>query len=323
MKFGILGLGNHARNRVMPAIVKAGHEISAIYSRNIEKAREEGSKYSSTAYDHIDSFMKSGIDAVYIASPNFLHFEQAKESLARGKHVLLEKQMTLRNEHAAELVKFAAEKELALAIGFHMRFHPAVEKVKEMIRDGLVGDLTYISGMWANLSSRSYDTPDTRWWTEDDKAGGGSVMGTGVHVIDTINYITGEWPKSVGAVRLPPGAVLDTTEHLTLRYPSVIANAISSRRIKNAENSLIVCGTAGTIKVRGMFSTDVNSRLLLGAEPIAEFGGINLYEEEIKAFSAYVRGQKSKIATGADGEIVVRIVNAAVTADREGKSVPL
>lgn len=323
MKFGILGLGNHAKSKVMPAIAKAGHEIVAVYSRRIEKAREEGSKYSSTAYDNIDHFMQSGIEAVYIASPNFLHYEQARQSLMQGKHVLLEKQMTLRNEHAAELVRLAAEKELSLAVGFHLRFHPAVAQVRKMIQEGRLGDLTYISGIWASFSSRNYDNPDNKWWMEGEQSGGGSIMGTGVHVMDTINYIVGEAPQSVNCFKMPRGAVIDTTEQVSLQYPSLVASAVSSRRVRNSENSLIVSGTGGTVTVRGMFSTDVNSKLLLGAEPLEQFSGLDMYEEEVKAFHDMVRGRKSAIATGSDGELVVRMVNAASAAEKEGRSVKL
>ncbi len=323
MKFGILGLGNHAKSKVMPAIAKAGHEISAIYSRKIEKAREEGSKYSSRAYDSLEGFMKSGIDAVYIASPNFLHYEQAKQSLLNGKHVLLEKQMTLRNDHASELVRLAADKGLALAVGFHLRFHPAIGQVRKMIQEGRLGELTYISGIWASYSSRNYDNPDNKWWMEDEQAGGGSVMGTGVHVMDTINYIAGEAPQSVNCFKIPRGAVIDTTEQVSIQYPSVVASAVSSRRIRNSENSLVVCGTGGTVTVRGMFSTDVNSKLLLGAEPMEQFSGLNMYEEEVKAFNDLVRGHSGVIATGSDGELVVRMVNAATAAEKEGRSVKL
>ena len=130
MKFGIAGLGNHAINRVMPVFREAGQEISALYSRSIDKARKEGMKYNAKPFDNLDSFFQSGdFEAVYIASPNFLHYGQAKLALEQGKHVLLEKQMTLKTDEAEELVRLADQNHLALAIGFHMRFHQACIRV--------------------------------------------------------------------------------------------------------------------------------------------------------------------------------------------------
>ncbi len=80
--------------------------------------------------------MKPGIEAVYIASHNFLHYEQARQSLLQDKLVLLEKHMTLHNEHAVELVRLAAEKEMSLEVSFHLRFRTAVELVRKMIHHG-------------------------------------------------------------------------------------------------------------------------------------------------------------------------------------------
>ena len=169
MKFGIAGLGNHAINRVMPAMAASGNQITSVYSRNIDKARKEGAKYNSTPYDNYEKMLEAGdFDAIYIASPNFLHYPQTKAALQNGKHVLLEKQMTLKAEEAHELNTLAKEKNLKLALGFHLRFHPAVIDVKKMLNEGKFGNISYISGMFTNLSSRSYDEPDHKWWAEEE-----------------------------------------------------------------------------------------------------------------------------------------------------------
>jgi Predicted dehydrogenases and related proteins len=179
MRFGIIGLGNHAINRVMPAIVTSGNQIAAVYSRNLEKARKESIPYGSEPFDDLDAFFEKGdFESVYIASPNFLHYSQAMKSLESGKNVLLEKQMTLRNEDAADLVSTAERRGLALAVGFHMRFHPAVAEVRKMVRSQELGKIAYIRGVWAGLSQPSSGNPDRQWWSEEDKVGGGSVMGT-------------------------------------------------------------------------------------------------------------------------------------------------
>ena len=95
MKFGVIGLGNHAINRVMPAIMLSGNSIEAVYSRNPEKAERIGRKFGGKAFDNLERMLSSDLDAVYIASPNNLHYENALAALDHGKHVLLEKPMTL------------------------------------------------------------------------------------------------------------------------------------------------------------------------------------------------------------------------------------
>ncbi len=324
MKFGVAGLGNHAINRVMPVFREAGQEINAVYSRSIDKARKEGMKYNAKPFDNLDSFFESGdFEAVYIASPNFLHYGQAKLALEHGKHVLLEKQMTLKTEEAEELVELAGQKHLVLALGFHMRFHPAIREIHRIVRSGELGDISYITGMWASLSARSYDNPDVKWWREDDKVGGGAVMGTGVHVMDTMNYILGKYPDRLSSFREPLGHVIETTEHVTLQYGPTIVDVVASRAMKNPMNNLTLYGTDGTLVATGVFSTSVESSLLMDGKKIKDFRGVNVYKEEVRAFADLVQGKESHIATGRDGAMVVKMVNMAFEADRDTKAFKL
>jgi predicted dehydrogenase len=312
MKFGIVSLGNHAMNRVMPAIKSSGNEISAIYSRNMEKAKRESLKYGSKPFDNLDQFFSdSDFEAVYISSPNFMHFEHAKRSLEEGKHVLLEKQMTLRNEDAEKLADLSSKKRLHLAVGFHMRFNPAVEDLKKMISSGDLGEIAHIHGTWAHLSTGSRTNPDSKWWSEDDKAGGGSVMGTGVHVIDTINYLLGRKPDSVYGIKRPEGKVIEDTEAIIMQYGDTVGEALSSRSIAGAFNSLVVQGNRTTLVAENVFGTSVACSLKREGKIIKEYGEGNVYQKEVTSFVDLVNGKKSTIATVKDGEVVVKIVNAA------------
>lgn len=316
MKFGIVGLGNHAINRVMPALAASGNQISSIYSRNIDKARKEALKYNSRPYDSYESMLEIGdFDSVYIASPNFLHYSQTKEALLKGKHVLLEKQMTLKSEEAKELVDIAAKNNLKLALGFHMRFHPAINDAKKILQKGDLGDISYISGIWSHVSTRSYDHPDNRWWREDDKSGGGSVMATGVHIMDTLNYLLGKRPDRLCAFRNPSGEIIETTEHVTLQYSNTVADAISSRAMLGGMNHLNIFGSKGTLTLTGVFSTSVDSSMIIDGKKMKDYRGVDLYKEEIRAFVNLAEGNESNIATGEDGYSVVRMVEYAFRSD--------
>lgn len=319
MKFGVAGLGNHAINRVMPVMSDSGNRITAIYSRNIDKARKEGQKYSAQPFDSFESFLENGeFDAVYIASPNFLHYEQTKAALLSGRHVLLEKQMTLQISEAKELVDLANEKGLKLAIGFHMRFHPAVYEIKQIVESGELGSISYILGMFVVLSGRNYQDSDTKWWTEDEKVGGGAVMATGVHIIDTLNYILGRYPDRITAFRNPRNEVIERTEHVTLQYGETIADAVASREVKYSTNDLSIYGSNGTLVATNFFSTKiVECSLFRDGRKVKEYKGLNPFREEIRAFVSMVEKGESTIATGKDGYEVVRIVNYAFDSDRD------
>ncbi len=319
MKFGIIGAGNHAQRKVMPAIVKAGHEVSAIYSRNVEKAKKIGLKYLSKPYDDLETFFTGGFEAVYIASPNHLHFDHAIAALKRKKHVLLEKQMTLRTEHAEELVRFSQKQGLSLKIGFHLRFHPAVMEIRKLVLDGSIGKPVYSMGMWAYKSTGKHTDPDNRWWDEDDKAGGGSVMGTGVHVIDTFNYIFSSRPVRVSATRYPEKKVIDRSESVYMDYGKHSAVAVSSRDMEHPDNSLRIYGTEGSIVATNLFGVDVDTQLYINGKKKKSFSGVNMYEGEVRSFYASTMGEPSEIADASDGLEVVKIVNGAFDGDYTGR----
>ena len=319
MKFGVIGIGNHAQKRVMPAIFNTKNEIEAVYSRSIEKAIKVSREYHSKPYDDLGHFLDHNIEAVYIASPNFLHYAHAKKALLKNKHVLLEKPMTLTNEEALDLVNNANERKLKLAVGFHLRFHPAIEKIKNLMQE--LGTITYITGTWSSYSVARPTHPDRLWWYEEDKVGGGPVMGTGVHVIDTINNVLSRYPDSVFASRIPSKAVIENTEYITLKYLNIIATVLASRNIANPDNSLIIYGTDGTLIAKDFFNTEVGGSLILikNKKEESRLEKLNMYEAEILDFINLVKGKPSKIARGMDGYQVVKIVNAAFESDSTNK----
>jgi predicted dehydrogenase len=325
MKFGVIGLGNHAINRVMPAIMLSGNSIEAVYSRNPEKAERIGRKFGGKAFDNLEQMLSSDLDALYIASPNNLHYENALAALDHGKHVLLEKPMTLSYEDSKKLVNKADQDHLSLAIGFHLRLHPAVEQIKRHVLNGDLGDITTVDACWGGFSSSSRtvtEDSDNRWWSDEALVGGGSIMGTGVHVFDALNNIMGMHPDRISSFRDPRGSIIDSTTSTIMSYGATIAHAVSSRRMFLPDNSLRITGTEGSLICTGLFSTEIRSSLNVNGR-IRRFRSGNIYRKEIDAFVDLVDGRHSAIATGRDGSVVVRMTELAIRSDLEERSFPV
>ncbi|MFH0740179.1 MAG: Gfo/Idh/MocA family oxidoreductase [bacterium] len=81
---------------------------------------------------------------IVIASPAVSHYELAKKALIAGKHVFVEKPLALKVQHGEELVALAKDKELVLMVGHLLLYHPAIVKLKEMIKSGDLGEIRYI-----------------------------------------------------------------------------------------------------------------------------------------------------------------------------------
>lgn len=308
MRFGVIGLGNHALNRVMPAIVESGNEIAAITTQNQEKGEMISEKFNCKYSKDLHEMLSEDIDAVYIGSPNYMHYDQAMKSLGKDKHVLVEKQMTLRPSEAKELNNLASERRLKVGVGFHLRFHPALNDIKEQF---LNENLLEISGKWGHVSSHQVSNPDNKWWTEQEKVGGGSIMGTGVHVIDTVLSLFGKFPRKVTAFRIPDQRIIEDSMIVHMQFEHGFGNALSSREIKPVANDLQILTTDKNILCKNFFSTGAESSLWVNDELVKNYERTNLYEKEVDGFTEYVFGNPTGIAKGEDGYRVVRVVEDA------------
>ena len=92
LKLGVIGTGAISHHFIEAAHASGKYQLVAVYSRKLETAATFASHYENIQlFDQLEVFFKSSFDVVYIASPNSLHFAQAKAALSAGKHVILEK----------------------------------------------------------------------------------------------------------------------------------------------------------------------------------------------------------------------------------------
>ena len=123
------------------------------------------------------------VDAIHICTPNETHYQICREALEAGKHVLLEKPMTLNSKCAYELVDMAESRDLALQVGYIFRFNNALNKVRKLIKEGYFGDIYYLTLQWTTLLQPS---------PESD-----IITDLAPHPIDILNYLLDQWPMKV------------------------------------------------------------------------------------------------------------------------------
>lgn len=154
---------------------------------NTEKLREVEEKYPhiETTTDYGDVVGDEDIDAVVIATPPSTHYRLASQALKAGKHVFVEKPLTLNRKDAEKLIETASEKGRVLMVGHVFEYSPAVNKLKELIGDGSLGKIYYIYTSRLNLGLFQKDT-DVFW----DLA---------THDVSILFYLLGCMPDSVMA----------------------------------------------------------------------------------------------------------------------------
>lgn len=128
--------------------------LEAVYSRSPEKGRELAEQYGAQkVYTDLDAFLEdSNIDAVYISSPNLLHYEQTKKTLLAGKHVICEKPFCTRADQARELTALARERRLFLIEAVPTTFLPNYPPLRESLTK--IGRVKLVLGNYTQYSAR-------------------------------------------------------------------------------------------------------------------------------------------------------------------------
>ena len=153
VKFGVIGSGWIAEEFVKGAQLIEDMEFSAMYSRTYEKGKAFADKFADVPiYTDLNEFAKCDIDAVYIASPNLLHYEQSKLMLEHGKHVLCEKPITVTPDEFAELSALAENKNLIYTEAIMMLHLPAKNELKNALKK--IGKISSAHFDFSQLSSK-------------------------------------------------------------------------------------------------------------------------------------------------------------------------
>lgn len=156
IRLGTIGSGAIVHAILDNAARTPGIRLEAVYSRSREKGEVLAAQYGAgKVYTDMDAFLADDrVNFVYIATPNLLHYPQAKKALLAGKNVLLEKPFTARLEQARELVDLAQEKELLLIDAVPTAFLPNLAVLKEQLPR--IGRIRLVMGNYSQYSSR-YD----------------------------------------------------------------------------------------------------------------------------------------------------------------------
>ena len=156
IRMGTIGSGFIVRYILDNVMRTEGIELEAVYSRSREKGDTLAAEYGcEKVYTDMDAFLADErIDLVYIATPNLLHYAQAKRALLAGKHVLLEKPFVTRAEQARELAELAKQRNLFLVEAAPTSFLPNYQILKEQLPR--TGRIRLVMSNYSQYSSR-YD----------------------------------------------------------------------------------------------------------------------------------------------------------------------
>lgn len=133
------------------------------------------------------------LDGVIIATPTHLHEAQAVQAMERNWHVLIEKPVAGTLDEAQAIVNASRDTGCFVLVGHHRRHHPKVQALKEMISEGVIGDIVVVNALWGVKKPDPYF--DGNWRSS---AEGSPILINSVHDIDLVRYLFGEVEELVG-----------------------------------------------------------------------------------------------------------------------------
>ncbi len=188
-KIHIPGLQAHHRTQVL-----------AVYHRDLDRAKAiaEANKipYACETVEQIVQLPE--IDAVSISTPPFWHYPMAKTVINAGKHLLLEKPMTLSLSEAKELHDLAKANGVVGVLDFEFRFVPAWMRLAELLAEGWVGQKRLVKIDWL-VSGRADPNRPWNWYARRDQ-GGGALGAIGSHMFDYIAWLFGSGQRLCGSL---------------------------------------------------------------------------------------------------------------------------
>jgi predicted dehydrogenase len=174
------------------ALRRLGREVVGILGSSPEKSRAAASALGlPRAYASYDELLRDpAVTVVHLASPNRQHFEQCRQALAAGKHVLCEKPLALNTQETAELVRLAERAPLVTGVNYNIRFYPLCLEARQRVADGQLGQVRHVTGSYFQ-DWLLYDT-DFNWRLLPEEGGAlRAVADIGTHWLDLVTSITG------------------------------------------------------------------------------------------------------------------------------------
>ncbi len=253
LNWGLIGCGDIARKRVAPALRDLGNcrfkGVSRARADLVEAfAREFGAEAWHRDWKELLSDQE--IQAVYIATPTYLHAEQTIAAAEAGKHVICEKPMALNVKQCDRMIAACRSNGVFLSIAYYRHFYPLIMRIKEIIATGEIGEV--VLAQISAFENYSFAEDDPHHWVfERAKSGGGPLMDFGCHRLEVLLNLLGPVKKVIGqkANIIFDREVEDTTAVQLEFEQGAWAQLTVSTAIHEARDRLDIYGSKGSIHV--------------------------------------------------------------------------
>jgi UDP-N-acetylglucosamine 3-dehydrogenase len=332
LRIGVVGAGLIARRAHLPAYRDdPASEVVAIASRRAETASALAGEFGIPVVHETwqELVTDPRVEAVDVCAPNHLHAEVAIAAARAGKHVLVEKPMALSLAEADAMTAAARDAGVVLMVAHNLRLNPLYREVKRLVDAGAIGRPLSARGAFMHAGPDEFWGATSDWFWDRARAGGGSLLDMGIHMVDLMRWIIGRPVVEVAAMtsRLLKPTPFDDNAIVLLRFEGgLIASVQSSWTARpQPDRSLTVHGEKGYVAAGRSPSEPLvlHAASPEGAEqrtalPVPKLAaGDNPFAHFVRC----VRGLEAPLVPGEEGRRTLAVVLAAYEAAASGRSV--
>jgi predicted dehydrogenase len=238
IRWAVLGTGAIA-NEMAKALQKQGKNIYAVGNRTYDRAVAFGRQYriEKVYKDFHEMFTDPQVDAIYITTPHNTHISFMRQAIAGGKHVLVEKSITLNSGELREAVELAKKRGVVIGEAMTIFHMPLYKRIREILMDGTLGKVNLIT---MNFGSFKEYNMDNRFFNRN--LAGGAMLDIGVYALSFVRWFMDSNPdKVVSQVKFAPTGV-DEQVGILLSNPSgQMASVMLSLHSKQPKRGVVSC----------------------------------------------------------------------------------
>lgn len=238
INWAVLGTGVIA-NQMAVALNKNGKSIYAVGNRTYEKAVSFAEKYGikKVYTDYNEMFTDPDVDVIYITTPHNTHINFMKKAIENGKHILVEKSITLNSSELQKAVDLAREKGVVLGEAMTIFHMPIYKKLKEILATGKLGKVNLITMNFGSF--KEYDM-NNRFFNRN--LAGGAMLDIGVYALSFIRWFMDSKPTQLlSQVKTAPTEVDEQAGLLLMNKEGQMATVMLSLHSKQPKRGMISC----------------------------------------------------------------------------------
>lgn len=317
-------------------------EIVAVYTRTPEKAEAFATKHKLARWftDLEKAITESGCEVVDVCLPNFLHHRAVMIAAKAGKHVIIEKPLSVTLEEADEMIAACKAAQVKLMYAEELCFAPKYERVRLLANEGAFGKIYMLK------QAEKHSGPHTDWFYDINQSGGGVMMDMGCHALAWFRWMLGGRPRALSVQAHMQTGLLhkgrtrgEENSVVIVEFEGGAIGVAEDSWAKHGgmDDSIEVYGTGGvcyadlfqgnaalTYSEKGYgYAMEKSGSTKGWTFTIFEEMFNQGYPQELKHFIECVREDKQPLVTGEDGRAVLELIYAAYRSAGTGQKVML